>query len=302
MFYEKWVGMENSSEHSQQSKSTWLIVGILCLAIISGLAYFLYEGQGNTPVETVTQPSPKPAAIEVIEPESSTLPEDSQPVIVEEVVEPEILDPIEPEQEELSLPSLAESDDWIREKLPEVTWRKELLKLVIDDDMIRRFVVFTDNFARGNVVYEHSLLVVPTTKFSAQEITSDGQSKLMWDEGITQRFSLYVDLLRTLDSDTLVQWYFELKPLLDEAYAELGYPDTDFTFVLHDAITRVLDMEIPKEPIELVRPSVMYKFKDESLESLPDADKLLLRIGRDNLLVIKSVLLEINEKLAKNRE
>ena len=45
----------------------------------------------------------------------------------------------------------------------------------------------------------------------------------------------------------------------------------------------------------------MYKYKDESLESLDDAEKLLLRLGKENLLVIKSVLLEINEKLAKAR-
>ena len=45
----------------------------------------------------------------------------------------------------------------------------------------------------------------------------------------------------------------------------------------------------------------MYKYKDESLESLDDAEKLLLRLGKENLLVIKSVLLEINEKLARAR-
>ena len=43
----------------------------------------------------------------------------------------------------------------------------------------------------------------------------------------------------------------------------------------------------------------MYKYKDEDLEQLSDAEKLMIRLGKDNLLVIKSVLLEINEKLAQ---
>ena len=103
------------------------------------------------------------------------------------------------------------------------------------------------------------------------------------------------------DSEMLVQWYGELKPLIDQAYAELGYPEEDFTDKLQNAITKVLDMEIPKEQLELSRPSVMYKYKDESLESLDDAEKLLLRLGKENLLVIKSVMLEINEKLARSR-
>lgn len=51
--------------------------------------------------------------------------------------------------------------------------------------------------------------------------------------------------------------------------------------------------------LELTRPSVMYKFADDELESLDDSDKLLLRLGRENLLVIKSILLEINEKLSR---
>jgi hypothetical protein len=92
-----------------------------------------------------------------------------------------------------------------------------------------------------------------------------------------------------------------MKPLIDQAYSELGYPDENFTEVLHDAITKVLDMEIPKDSLDLVRPSVMFRYKDAEVEALDDADKLLLRLGKENLLVIKSVLLEINERLARHR-
>ena len=45
----------------------------------------------------------------------------------------------------------------------------------------------------------------------------------------------------------------------------------------------------------------MFRYKDEAIEGLDDADKLLLRLGKENLLVIKSVLLEINERLARQR-
>jgi hypothetical protein len=101
-----------------------------------------------------------------------------------------------------------------------------------------------------------------------------------------------------MDSESLVQWYSEIKPLIDEAYNELGYED-DFTNTLQDAITRVLDMELPKSSMALIQPSVMFKFADPELEALPDTDKLLLRLGKDNLLVMKSVLLELHEKLAQ---
>ena len=226
----------------------------------------------------------------VIEPAEQSEPEIEQPVIEETSVE----------QTNVTLPLLDESDTWIQEKLPELTWRNELLSLLITEDMIRRFVVFTDNFSQGLLAYEHSPFIKPETKFSLDEkMLVAGEKRVwQWDNKTSERFDRYVDLLRSIDSSTLVNWYFEAKPLIDEAYLELGY-DEDFTYTLQEAITRVLDMELPKSSMALTRTSVMYKYQDPALEALNDSDKLLLRMGKENLLIIKSVLLEINEKLTK---
>jgi hypothetical protein len=58
-------------------------------------------------------------------------------------------------------------------------------------------------------------------------------------------------------------------------------------------------MDIPKSSLDLVRPSVMFQFKDQNIEQQDDVEKFMLRLGKENLLVIKSVLLEINEKLTR---
>ncbi|TYK66426.1 DUF3014 domain-containing protein [Colwellia echini] len=205
------------------------------------------------------------------------------------------------EKVEIILPKINESDLWVKAKLPDLTWRNELLSLIVTEDIIRRFVVFTDNFSQGLVAYDHSLFVQPSENFSVDEKSSsvDGKNNVwQWDSKTSKRFDLYVDLLRSVDSTTLVKMYMDVKPLVDEAYKELGYED-DFTYTLQDAITRVLDMELPQSDMKITRSSVMYKYQDPQLESLADSDKLLLRIGKENLLIIKSVLLEINEKLAK---
>jgi len=228
-----------------------------------------------------------------------------EPIVLAPIIEDEVLIEEELPKEEIKsyLPMLNESDNWLKDKLPTLTWRKELLKLVIDDDMIRRFVVFTDNFSQGIVAYEHSPFIIPNTVFSPDKENvsfENNQNVWQWSESSSKRFGLYVELLRSFDSANLVQWYMEIKPLIDEAYAELGYDD-DFTNVLQDAITRVLDMELPKSSMAIIRPSVMYQYQDSTLESLPDTEKLLLRLGKENLLVIKSVLLELNEKLAQQQ-
>jgi len=294
------------SAQANQNKASWpLIVFIILVIIAIGIAW-QFTGDKSEPV-VIVEPV---LIVEEIPEKVVELPE----LIIEipEVVVEEIIEPIEN-----LLPLLDDSDDWLKIKLPEITWRKELLQLIIDEDMIRRFVVFTDNFAQGIIAYEHSPFILPNTKFtpdidsvSFQNIVyqpeqNTSQSSLpvkqnvwQWNENSSRRFSLYVDLLRSMDSENLVLWYSEIKPLIDEAYSELGYED-DFTNTLQDAITRVLDMELPKSSMALIQPSVMYKFADPELEALPDTDKLLLRLGKGNLLVMKSVLLELHEKLAQ---
>jgi hypothetical protein len=286
-----------SIQNTDKKQTPWGIIAVIIAAIVTFVVYFYIIAADEktttaAPIVTIEEPVPLP--------EVEILPEPSVLDVIEPEVEP-VSDLVVEAEPKIILPTLDESDSWFSGKLANLTWRKELLKLMVTEDMIRRFVVFTDNFSQGTLAYEHAPLVAPAMKFSATEEKSPAGSKWQWDESNTRRFSLYVDLLRSMDSEMLVQWYVELKPLIDQAYQELGYPDDEFGDVLQDAITKVLDMEIPKTLPELNRPSVMYKYQDESLESLDDAEKLLLRLGKENLLVIKSVMLEINEKFARVR-
>jgi hypothetical protein len=295
------------NDQANQNKVSWSLIAFILLVIIAIGVAWQFTGDMSEPV-VIDKP------VEIVEEISETVTELPEPIIKvpDVVVDENIIESVKN-----PLPLLDSSDDWLKLKLPEITWRKELLKLIIDEDMIRRFVVFIDNFAQGIIAYEHSPFIPPSTKFtpdidsvsfkafvpnSQQDFLDNTlpvkQNIWQWNENSSRRFSLYVDLLRSMDSENLIQWYKEIKPLIDEAYGELGYED-NFTNTLQDAITRVLDMELPKSSMELIQPGVMYKFADPNLEALPGADKLLLRLGKDNLLVMKSVLLELHEKLAQ---
>lgn len=280
-------------EIQEEKQVSWSVIAIIIVAVLAVAVWLL--------VDTPETPEPLPVVIqeEVIVEEE---PVELEPLpMVEDT--PELVDTMpEPVVELPKLPDLNSSDSLVIEKLPDITWRKELLKLLVTEDLIRRFVVFTDNFAQGSLSYDHSPFIVPVERFFANEVSNDEQSNQaswQWDESSARRFSLYVDLLRSMDSGELVSFYYEIKPLIDQAYQELGYPEEDFTQVLQASIIRVLDMQMPEHVPQLTRPSVMYKFQDEELEGLDDADKLLLRIGKENILVIKSVLLEINDKLSR---
>jgi len=286
--------MENSDQ-TQKQFSPMVIIAIV-VVLLTVFAWQFFNAEKSTqviaekPVQVVKKEVPEPIVKAVEETISEVEPQQED---IQTIAEPVEKNP---------LPLLNDSDSWMQEKLKTMTWRKELLKLIIDEDMIRRFVVFTDNFAQGQLAYEHSPVVQPQSAFSGietKEFTKENGKIWRWDEKSSRRFSLYIDLLRSFDSESLVSWYMELKPLIDQAYSELGYEGDDFTETLQAAITRVLDMEIPKQPIEIIRPSVMFHYKDPKIEALDDADKLLLRLGKENLLVLKSVLLEISEKIGR---
>ncbi len=283
-----------------------MIFVVTFILVVTALWQFSGEKIEKSPIDSseLVNKAPKKETIE--EPKKETIEEPverkKEPEAIKDTRKVEPINTIEQEVEmdkvAVSLPTLDESDAWLHGKLPDLTWRNELLSLFITEDMIRRFVVFTDNFSQGLIAYEHSPFIKPKVRFSVDEqaLVEGEQNVWQWDSTTTKRFDLYVDLLRSVDSNTLVSWYYEAKPLIDEAYSELGYED-DFTYTLQDAITRVLDMELPKSSMALTRTSVMYKYQDSELELLADSDKLLLRIGKENLLIIKSVLLEFNEKL-----
>jgi hypothetical protein len=61
----------------------------------------------------------------------------------------------------------------------------------------------------------------------------------------------------------------------------------------------VLETPIIFYQLELTLPSVMYQYADEHLESLPDTQKLLLRMGPDNLQMIKFKLRQIQNELQR---
>lgn len=297
------------SDQAGQTKASWPLIAFIILVIIAIGVAWQFTGDKSEPVVIDESVIIVEKVLETVEVLPAPIVEIAEVIVINNE---KIIEPVEE-----PLPLLDSSDDWLKLKLPEITWRKELLKLIIDEDMIRRFVVFTDNFAQGIIAYEHSPFILPNAKFTPKidsvsfqqpvqkpEPNSSGsalpmkQNVWQWSENSSKRFSSYVDLLRSMDSESLVQWYSDIKPLINEAYSELGYED-DFTNTLQDAITRVLDMELPKSSMALIQPSVMYKFADAELEALPDTDKLLLRLGKDNLLVMKSVLLELHEKLAQ---
>jgi hypothetical protein len=165
--------------------------------------------------------------------------------------------------------------------------------LFIKTDIINNVVVFIDNFARGHLASNFSPLTTPVESFTV--IKQHGN--LIIDDSSYHRYDSYANAIDAFDVHTFIDNYVYLTPLIDQAYQEVGYPKGTFTDTFEKAINIVLDTPILNYDIELTSPSAMYEFKDENLESLPNTQKLMLRMGPDNLQKIQNKLSDVLNEL-----
>ncbi|WNC69673.1 DUF3014 domain-containing protein [Thalassotalea nanhaiensis] len=277
------------SSNPDKNASSTLVFIIILVVVIGSFAYLFFQEDEVelTPViqeEVIAEPEViVPVKTEtIIEPTPVEVP-------VEAEIEPEIVQPV--------LPELDVSDDFVVAKVTEISWRKELLSLMLTDDLVRRIVVFTDNFSRGEMAYSHLPLKPLTGQFAVKPSVDETQDSYQFNESNFTRYADYIELLHSFEPEALASNFIQMKPLFEQAFAELGYPEQNFEQVLNRAIDRVLDFNVPSEQPTLVQPSVVYKYENPEFESLADADKFLLRLGKENLLQLKAIALELDNQL-----
>ncbi|MEH6624960.1 MAG: DUF3014 domain-containing protein [Motiliproteus sp.] len=191
------------------------------------------------------------------------------------------------------LPSLNNSDREIRAVLVSLDATLLLTDWLVDEELVRKFVVMVDNMAAGNIPRKHSVIRPLSTSFRALE-----QGEQMFLDGYSfGRYGPYVDMLSALNASQVSALYRRYYPLMQQAYGELGYPRESFHERLLVAMDHLLDSPVREGNIELKRPSVMFKYADPELEQLSDVHKQMLRMGPENtrklinrLTVLRSTL------------
>jgi hypothetical protein len=274
-------------------KTTWVVVSLIVLAVIAAIVWWwLPASEGKKPqTETVevNQQQSGEVAVESYEEETAE-PEpelELEPIPTEPEAAPE---PQEPEPEPIALPELDESTPTVLQNLDSAEINIRPLK---SSQLIRDAVVLMDNISNGSIVRERTIVQRPDGRFKVLEV--DGE--LYIDESSYHRYDALVDWFVSLEADVLVENYELFKPLVQEAYAEIGYPESDFDNTLLESIEVALDTPVPDGLIQVEDDSVMYTFADDSYESLPAAQKQLLRMGPDNIQRVKDKLREIRRAL-----
>ncbi len=277
------------TEQKTDNSQTFFYLGIFAVFIVILLALWLLLAKDDTPaaVPVVTPPSTTPVAMpdteQITEPEPVHIAEPAEAAVDSAPVPVPLPEPLA--EPELPLPALDNSDPEVTQRLLALNWRPGLASLFVTEEMLRNLVVQADNIAQGQIAATHPLLQPLPQRFSVPA----GES-LVLDEDSFARYQPYIQLLESVPPQQVIALFNRYEPLLQQAFAELGYPDELFKNRLLQAIEVLLATPELQYPLPLQRPSVMYQFADPQVEQLPAAQKLMLRMGPDNQQRIKLLL------------
>jgi hypothetical protein len=242
-----------------------IVAIILVLAALAAAGYFLYWRKAQ----------PAPADVRA---------HTEQPVAADTTPKP-----VAEAGEAIDLPELSQTDAIVRQLVGGLSSHPSVAAWLAGDQLIRNFVASTLNIAGGRTPSVQLNRLRPTQKFQVHGSGAD----LSIDPRSYARYNTYADAVAALDARGTARLYATLKPRIQDAYKELGYPDGDFDRVMAGAINELLKTPVIDGRVGLVSKSVSYEFADSRLQSLSPAQRQLLRMGPRNVRLIQAKLQEI---------
>ena len=189
----------------------------------------------------------------------------------------------------ISLPPIAESDEYLRLELSDLIV-DELFSILTKSNLVEKVAATIDNLPRAYLAERMRPISIESEKFIVEaQGTLDG---FILSEKNYERYDTLIDNLEEIDKSLLAEIYLRFYPLFQEAYQDLGYPDVYFNDRLIDVIDHLLDTPEVNDPIILHTPNNLYEYVHPEIESLSSGQKLLIRMGKRNTNRIKQFLIE----------
>ena len=189
----------------------------------------------------------------------------------------------------IDVPPLDESDPVVRELVKQLTSHPRIAAWLATDGLIRTFTVAVENVSGGMTPASRLRVWRPQSGF--ETLARGGQLQIA--PGSYERYNDLADAAASIDPAGAARLYATLKPRIEEAHRDLGYPDTSFDRTLEQAIVTLLRTPVPDAAARLEPKGIVYAFADPRLEGLTAAQKQLLRMGPRNVRMIQSSLRQI---------
>lgn len=258
----------------------------LCLAVAGLLAWFYFRDGPPPDPPAVLEPAPPPP--------------DFVPDIRFPAPEPAMSPQAAEDEAALPLPALGESDVPVTDALAGVIGTEAAARWLLPRNFIRQVVLAVDSLAGQPAMKPEFRPLAPAPGNFA--VTGDdetggdeaGESETrVLDPANYARYTPLVRLLESTDMRRVAAVYLRYYPLFQQAWEEIGPPDSYFNDRLVAVIDNLLAAPELDEPPALVQPRVYFEYADPSLEARSSGQKLLVRMGPEHTAVIKRKLREL---------
>jgi hypothetical protein len=240
----------------------WLVVALL-IAAIGSATYILF---GRRP------PAPPP---------SNSV---SKPQAVADVPLPRSLGGT---AEQIAIPPLDQSDPLVRRLVQELSAHPVVTAWLSSAGLIRDFAIVIARIADGTSPVRFLTVLRPPSTFRTVERTGSVYIATQTYD----RYAAIAGAVASIDPTVAARLYATLKPRIQEAYGDLGFPPgLSLDQAVERAIVALLQVPTVDEPVRLRPKGIGYAFADERLERLTGAQKHLLRMGPRNVRIIKERL------------
>lgn len=186
--------------------------------------------------------------------------------------------PLGGQPDAIVVPPLDETDPLVRRLVTALSEHPTIVALLATKDLIRTFTVVVLNLADGRAATTRLAALRPAGSFQA---IAAGRTEVIAPANY-DRYTRVVDALASVDPTAAARVYATLKPRIDEAYHELGYPNQAFDDVFRRALLMVLETPTVTGAVQLRHKGIGYGYDAERLEQLSPIQKLLVRMGPTN--------------------
>ncbi len=181
----------------------------------------------------------------------------------------------------------------VRSLLETVSPNSLFRRWLAEGDLVRRWVVVTDNLAEGVTPRKQLGFLTVRGPFS---VVSRGKKQVIAPDSY-RRYDDFADAVASIDAQALASVYRELHAVLEAAYRALGYPGASLDRVSARALKRIEAVPVLEGEVAVEGQGAIFVFADPGLERLGQVEKQLLRMGPRNTRLLQAKAREIAQAL-----
>lgn len=160
-----------------------------------------------------------------------------------------------------------------------------LLAWFTPQEQVRKWVSLAVNLSDGMLLTQHRPVSYPMGTF---KVKRQGD-RISMDSVNFERANKLVAAVTAIPPEKLAAYYRQWSPILEDAFNELGM-EGNFQTHFNALLEHALAVESLSRPPELEQPHVLYLYADDDMEQANDLDKLMWRMGPDNMNALQTYL------------